>query len=181
MINGLGSRKIDDDVYPLVDENGSHSGTRTTGNTSGREGSSLTAWAQGYREVRKICVIRSRDVVAVKPESSRHKKVVRKTMFEKKPPRRDRKHPHYIPRQSERSQHRTCHWSRAEKTHPLLPLQTTWTYGERVSESSTEGHSSIFSQEFLFCQEMPLHSCIFCRLTCCTMVHPRLLWGATLI
>ena len=36
------------------------------------------------------------------------------------------------------------------KTHPLLPLQTTWTFGERVSESSIEGHSSIFSQEFLF-------------------------------
>ena len=53
--------------------------------------------------------------------------------------------------------------------------------GERVSESSTEGHSSIFSQEFLFCQEMFFHSCTICRLTCCMMVHPRLLWGAILI
>ena len=54
------------------------------------EASSLTAWAQGYREVRKNL----RDSVTgrgyYKPESSRHKKVVRKTMFEKKPPRRDR-------------------------------------------------------------------------------------------
>ena len=41
-----------------------------------------------------------------KPESSRFKKVVRKTMFEKKPPRRDR-NIRTIPRQSERSQHRT--------------------------------------------------------------------------
>ena len=131
--------RIDDDGYPLVDENGS---TLVPGPREAPleedEASSLTAWAQGYREVRKNL----RDSVTgrgyYKPESSRHKEVVRKTMFEKKS----------IPRQSERSQHRTCHWSRAEKTHPLLPLQTTWTYGERVSESSTEGHSSIFSQDF---------------------------------
>ena len=32
------------------------------------------------------------------------------------------------------------------KTHPLLPLQTTWTKSERVSESSTEGHFPIFSK-----------------------------------
>ena len=69
---------------------------------------------------------------------------VRKETTETRP-----KHPHSIPRQSERSQHRTYYWSRVEKTHPLLPLQTTWTYGERVSESSTEGYPSIFSQEFL--------------------------------
>ena len=54
------------------------------------EASSLTAWAQGYREVRKNL----RDSVTgrgyYKPESGRHKKVMRKTMFEKKPPRRDR-------------------------------------------------------------------------------------------
>ena len=35
-------------------------------------------------------MIWSRDVATIKPESSRHKKDVRKTMFEKKPPRRDR-------------------------------------------------------------------------------------------
>ena len=54
------------------------------------EASSLTGWAQGYREVRKNL----RDSVTgrgyYEPESSRHKKVVRKTMFEKKPSRRDR-------------------------------------------------------------------------------------------
>ena len=54
------------------------------------EASSLTAWAQGHREVRRNL----RDSVTgrgyYKPESSRHKKVVSKTMFEKKPPRRDR-------------------------------------------------------------------------------------------
>ena len=53
------------------------------------EASSRTAWAQGYREVRTNL----RDSVTgrgyYKPKSSRHKKVVRKTMFEKKPPRRD--------------------------------------------------------------------------------------------
>ena len=83
--------KIDDDGYPLVDE------SRSTlvpiprkGPLDEDEASSLTAWAQGYREVRKNL----RDSVTgrgyYKSESSRFKKVVRKTMFEKKPPRRDR-------------------------------------------------------------------------------------------
>ena len=167
----------DDDGYPLVDENWSTLvPVPREGPLDEDEASSLTAWAQGYREVRKNL----RDSVTgrgcKKPESSRSKKVVRKTMFEKETTETRPKHPHSIPRQSERSQHR-----RAEKTHPLLPLQTTWTYGKRVSESSTEGHSSIFSREFPFCQEMLLHSCTICRLTCCTMVHPRLLWDATLI
>ena len=83
--------RIDDDGYPLVDENGS---TLVPGPREGpleeNEASSLTAWAQGYREVRKTL----RDSVTgcgfYKPESSRHKKVVRETMFEKKPPRRGR-------------------------------------------------------------------------------------------
>ena len=108
--------------------------------------SSLTAWAQGYREVRKNL----RDSVTgrgcYKPESSRHKNVVRKTMFRKQTTETRPKHPHSIPRHTERSQHRMYHWSRVEKTHPLLQLQTTGTYGERVSEPSTEGHPAIFSQ-----------------------------------
>ena len=142
---------FDDDGYPLVDENGSTLvPVPREGSLDEAEASSLTAWAQGYREVRKNL----RDSVTgrgyYEPESSRFKKVVRKTMFEKKTTETRPKHPHSIPRQSERSQHRACRWSRAEKTHPLLPLQTTWTYGERVSESSTEGHPSICSQEFLF-------------------------------
>ena len=129
------------------------------------EASSLTAWAEGYREVQKNL----RDSVTgrgyYKPESSRFKKVVRKTMFEKKPPRRDRNIRTPFRDKSDRSQHRTCHWSRAEKTHPLLPLQTTWTYGERVSESSTEGHSSICSQEFLFARRC------FCLVAQCVVLH----------
>ena len=106
-------------------------------------------------------------------QESRAKNNVREGTTETRP-----KHPHTIPRQSERSQHRTCHWSRAEKTHSLLPLPTTWTHGERVSESSTEGHSQSSAKNF-FCQEMPLHNCITCHLTCCLMVRPRLLWDAT--
>ena len=54
------------------------------------EARSLTVWAQGYGEVRKNL----RDSVTgrgyYKPESSRFKKVVRETTFEKKPPIRDR-------------------------------------------------------------------------------------------
>ena len=125
-------------------------------------------------EVSSLTVWRSRDVekeTRVKPsQESWAQNCVQMETTKTRP-----KYPHSIPRQSERSQHRTYHWSRAEKTHPLLPLQTTWTYGERVLESSTEGHSPIFSQE------MFLYSCTICRLTCCSMVHPRLLWDAILI
>ena len=83
--------RIDDDGYPLVDENGSTLvPIPREGLLDEDEASSLTAWAQGYREVLKNL----RDSVTGrgyhKPESSRFKRVVRKTMFEKKPPRRDR-------------------------------------------------------------------------------------------
>ena len=83
--------RIDDDGYPLVDENGSTLvPIPREGPLEEDEAGSLTAWAQGYREVRKNL----RDSVTgrgyCKPESSRNKKVVCKTMFEKKPLRRDR-------------------------------------------------------------------------------------------
>ena len=72
-------------VIPLVDENGSTLvSVPREGPLEEDEASSPTAWAQGYREVRKNL----RDSVTgrgyYKPESSRFKKVVRKTMFEKK-------------------------------------------------------------------------------------------------
>ena len=54
------------------------------------EASSLTAWAQGHREVRKSLRDSATGRGYYKPETSRFKKVVRKTMFEKKPPKRDR-------------------------------------------------------------------------------------------
>ena len=83
--------RIDDDGYPLVDEYGSTLvPVPREGPLEEDESSSLTAWVEGYREVRKNL----RDSVTgrgyYKPESSRHKKVVRKTMFEKKPLRRER-------------------------------------------------------------------------------------------
>ena len=83
--------RIDDDGYPLVDENGSTLvPIPREGPLNEDEVSSLTAWAQGYREVRKNL----RDSVTgrgyYQTESSRTKKVVRKSMFVKKPPRRDR-------------------------------------------------------------------------------------------
>ena len=83
--------RIDDDAYLLVDENGfTLVPVPREGPLDEDETSSLTAWAQGYREVRKNL----RDSVTgrgcYKHTSSRFKKVVRKTMFEKKPPRRDR-------------------------------------------------------------------------------------------
>ena len=83
--------KIDDDDYPLVDENGSTLvAIPREGLLDEAQASSLTAWAQGYRQVRKNL----RDSVTgrgyYKPETSWFKKVVRKTVSEKKPPRRDR-------------------------------------------------------------------------------------------
>ena len=58
--------RIDDDGYPLVDENGSTLvPVPREGPPEEDEARLLTAWAQGYREVRKICVIRSRDVATI--------------------------------------------------------------------------------------------------------------------
>ena len=72
--------RTDDDGYPLVDENGSTLvPVPREGPLEEDEASSLTAWAQGYREVRDSVTGRG----YYKPESSRHKKVVRKTMFER--------------------------------------------------------------------------------------------------
>ena len=83
--------RIDDDGYPLVDENGSTLvRVPREGPLEEDEASPLTAWAQEYQEVRKNLRESVTGRGYYKPESSRHKKVVRKTMFEKKPPRRDR-------------------------------------------------------------------------------------------
>ena len=82
---------FDDDGYPLVGENGSTLvPVPREGPLDEDEASSLTAWAQGYREVRKNLRNSITGRGYYKPESGRFKKVVRKTMFEKKPPRRDR-------------------------------------------------------------------------------------------
>ena len=153
--------RIDDDGYPLVDENGSTLvPVPREGPLEEDEASALTAW-EGYREVRKYL----RDSVTgrgyYEPESSRPKKVVRQTMFEKKSLRRDRNI--RTPFRDKARDHSTERVTGAElrKTYPLLPLQTTWTSGESVRT------------HHFFCQEMLLHSCIICRLTRCTMVRPR--------
>ena len=83
--------RIDDDGYPLVDENGSTLvPVPREGLLEEDEASSLTALGAripGNSE-------KLRDSVTTrgyyKPESCRYKKVVRKTMFQKKPPKRDR-------------------------------------------------------------------------------------------
>ena len=154
---------FDDDGYPLVDENGSTLvPIPREGLLDEDEASSLTAWAQGYREVRKNL----RDSVTgrgyYKPESSRHKKVVRKTMFEQKLPRRDRNI--RTPFRDKARDHSTERVTGAE-----LRKRT------RCHRCRQLGH---MARE---CQEMPLHSCIIYRLTCCLMVLPRLWWSATLI
>ena len=83
--------RIDDDGYPLVDENGSTLvSVPREGPLEEDEASSLTASAQGYREVRKNLRDSGTGRGCDKPESSRHKRVVRRTIIEKKPPRRDR-------------------------------------------------------------------------------------------
>ena len=154
--------KIDDDGYPLVDENGSTLvPIPREGPLDEDEASSVTAWAQGYREVRKNL----RDSVTgrghYKPESSPFKNVVRKTMFEKKPPRRDRNiRTPFRDKARDHSKERVAGAElRTQHRRTLSNLQP------RIS----------------FCQEMPLHNCIICHPTCCLMVRPRLLWEATLI
>ena len=50
-------------------------------------------WRLGRKDTgssKKTCVIRSRDAVTLNPSQAVTRKVVRKTMFEKKPPRLDR-------------------------------------------------------------------------------------------
>ena len=71
--------RIDDDGHPLVDENGSTLvPVPREGPLEEDEASSLTAWAQGYREVLKICVIRSRDVATVNPSQAVTRKLCAK-------------------------------------------------------------------------------------------------------
>ena len=71
--------RIDDDGCPLVDENGSTLvPVPREGPLEEDEASSLTAWAQGYREVRKNCVIRSRDVVTINPSQAVTRKLCAK-------------------------------------------------------------------------------------------------------
>ena len=63
--------RIDDDGYPLVDENGSTLvPIPREGPLVEDEASSLTAWVQGYQEVRKICAIQSKDVANVNPSQA---------------------------------------------------------------------------------------------------------------
>ena len=65
---------------------------------------------------------------------------MRKTIFEKKPPRRDRNIRTPVRDKSERS------------THPLLPLQTTWTCQNPAPKDTPN-----LQPRISFCQEMPLH------------------------
>ena len=173
--------RIDDDGYPLVDENGSTLvPVPREGPLEEDEASSLTAWAQGYRDVRKNLPDSVTGRGYYKPESSLHKKVVRKTIFEKKPPRPRPKHSHSIPRQSERSQHRTCNGAELRKRTPCYRCRQLG-HMARVCQNPASKDTLNLQPRISFYQEMLLHSCIIYRLTCCTMVHPRLLRDATLI
>ena len=137
------------------------------------EASSLTAWALGYQEVRKNL----RDSVTgrcyYKPESSRFKKVVRNTMFEKKTPRRDRNI--RTPFRDKARDHSTERVTGAE-----LRKSTRCYRCRQLGHMARECQNPL-QPRISFCQEMPLHSCIICHLTCCLMALPRLWWSATLI
>ena len=144
------------------------------------EASSLTAWAQGYREVRK----NFRDSVTgrgyYKPESSRFKKVVRKTMFEKKPPRRDRNI--RTPFRDKARDHSTERVTGAElRKRTRYYRCRQFGHMARECQNPAPKDTPQSTAKNFFCQEVPLHSCIICRLTCCLMVLPRLWWCATLI
>ena len=173
--------RIDDDGYPLVDENGSTLVPVPREGPLEEDGaSSITAWAQGYRGVRKNV----RDSVTgrgyYKPESSRHKKVVRKTLFEKKPPRRDRNI--RTPFRDKARDHSTERVTGAElrKRTRCYRCRQLGNMARECQNPAPKDIPQSSAKNFFF-QEMLLHSCIICRLTCFTMEHPRLLWDATLI
>ena len=173
--------RFDDDGYPLVDENGSTLiPVPREGPLEEDEASSLTAWAQGYWEVRKNL----RDSVTGrgydKPESSRHKKLVRKALFEKKAPKRDRNlRTQFRDKARDHSTECVTGAELRKRTRCYRCRQHGHLAGECQNPVSKDIPQS--SANFFFCQEMLLHSCIICRPTCCTMVHPRLWWDATLI
>ena len=134
--------RVDDDGYPLVDENGSTLVlVPRDGPLDEAEANSLSAWAQGYREVRgkSATIFRHRTWLVTNPSQMRFEKKVRKTLFTKRLTKTRSKRPHTISRGSERTRHRTYHRSRTQKAYSLLPMSTTWTLGERVSDSSTKG------------------------------------------
>ena len=173
--------RLDDEGYPLVDENGSSLvPVPREGPLDEDEASSLTAWAQGYREVRKNL----RDSVTrrgyYKTESSQFKKVVRNTTFEKKPPRRDRNI--RTPFRDKARDHSTERVTGAE-LRKCTRCYRCRQHGHmaRECQNPVPKDTPQSSAKVFFCQEMLLHSCIICRLTCSTMVHPRLLWGVILI
>ena len=166
--------RIDDDGYPLVDENGSTLvPVPREGPLEEDEASSLTAWAQGYREVRKNL----RDSVTkrgyYKPRKS----------CEKLCSRRDHRD------ETETSAHHSETKARDHSTERITEAELrkrTRCYrcrqlGHMARECQNPAPKDIPQSSAMnfFCQEMLLHSCIICRLTCCTMVHPRLLWDAT--
>ena len=63
--------RINDDGFPLVDENGSTLvPVPREGPLDEDEVSSLTAWAQGYGKFEKTCAIQSRDVVTINPSQA---------------------------------------------------------------------------------------------------------------
>ena len=152
---------VDDDGYPLVDENGSTLVlVPRTGPLDEAEASSLSAWAQGYREARKNL----RDSVAgrgyYKPESSRFDRKVRKALFAKRQPRRDRNV--RAPFRERTREHGTEHVTGAElrkRTHCYRCPQIEHSENVRIMHRriTLRHHRKVFS-----CQVAHLHTCIPC-------------------
>ena len=149
-----------------------YSGTHPTGRTlDDTEASSLTAWAQEHQEVGKVARFSHR-TWQLQTRDKLVQEVVRKTVFEKKPPRRDRNV--RTPFRDKAKDHSTERATGAELKNALVATVADNLDIWRECQNPAPKDTPQSPAKSFFCQEMPLHSCIICHPTCCLMVRPKL-------
>ena len=154
--------RVDDDGYPLVDEN------RSTWVPVPRDGPRWTKPKQvrcqrGHKitgRSGKSARFRHRTGSLQTRVSLLRKKKVRKTLFTKKKNCQEEieTSAHHFERRRKNAAQNVSQEPNSE-AYSLQPLSTTWTLGERVSESSTKGQLPGTREKVSSCQETPSHSC----------------------